>query len=395
MYADELYEALRATPVLPVDRLDYRAIYPAWLFPADHVATVDREEAILHWRRPKTWRSAAECSQPLLHIQYWSPFTSVMLRAVQRHAQALGKHVLVTVHNPAPHEKVPGFGHWERELIQGANKLILHTSHGTRLVRRRFGIDQTDAITEIPHGIRIRTECAVRAEDYSLVDLNPARSYVLTFGNLRAYKGIPTLLKAWRHVCQRRQDVDLVVAGRMWAGTNSLGGRITATLLGTDEVASELRMLLADPVLAGRVILKQGFVPDPVLDALCRISVLGVFAYDRMSAQSGAAARAAGMGLPLVVSEVSGLSDLSTGSECVVKPQDSAGLAAALLRLLSDRQRLQELRHRQRDHARAFEWSVIARRHMDLYQRMYAALQEAAVTRMDVDNPGALSRAQH
>ena len=66
----------------------------------------------------------------------------------------------------------------------------------------------------IPHGVIKQQDTGLRPGDHALADLSPDRQYVLIFGNLRGYKGIPTLLKAWQSVISKIRNTDLIIAGR-------------------------------------------------------------------------------------------------------------------------------------------------------------------------------------
>ncbi len=373
MYADELYSALTSVSCDAVSRIDYRAIYPARLAPSGHDASRLDELALLHWARPATWRQAARIAGGVVHLQHWNPFMSPMLLGVMRHAHRLGKRVVVTVHNPTPHERLRAWEPWERRLLRDADLLIVHTEVGREHLGRRIRSRDGPRIAVVPHGVRIRGATVASAADFGVTCLDPSRRYVLSFGNLRDYKGIPTLLEAWKEVCRRNTDTDLVLAGRSWAGSHSLLGRFSARVLGSDQASNRISALLQDRDLALRVVVRLGFVPEEALDALCRIASFAAFTYDRMSGQSGAAARAAGCGIPLVVTGVGGLKELAIDETYVVRPGDAAALAAVLTRLLNGTEGIDTLRARQVDRARAFDWHTIAREHVRLYGEVAAA----------------------
>jgi len=367
-YTEGLLSGL-AGQELEISVFDYRQLYPKLLVPASRMAeAASGEEAIVHWASPATWRELTEKAAPLLHIQYWSPFTAYMLYFICRHMHALGKKVVLTVHNPASHETFPGSRFFERMLIKSADALIVHSSSGKEaLLSCIRGLDP-ERVFVIPHGVEQNSSEKPRADDYRISGLSPDRKYVVMFGNLRGYKGIPTLLKAWRHVIDTDNDVDLILAGRLWQGRNGLMSRMVARILETDRVANEIAEMLEDSRLQQRVILREGFIPDAVIDAYCRISSLGVFPYDRFSGQSGAATRAAGWGLPLVVSNVGALPMLVADDGQLTEPGDWRGLARILLGLLAEPSVLEGIRSRQNRLIRDYAWNAVGARHLDVYE---------------------------
>lgn len=370
MYSDELWNALQRVDSVRVSQLDYASLYPGSLTPTVGQTQFGGDAAIIHWASPASWRIAAQACHSIAHIQYWSLPTSHALAAVAKHLRALGKRVVVTVHNPSPHEGIPGFSLWERRLLERADAIIVHSESGKRSLLKRYSHLNSGGIHVIPHGIAFRVGGDSSEENYRRTGLMPDRRYVLMFGNLRGYKGVSVLLKAWRELIARDSETDLVIAGRLWSGGRGLLSPLVAHLLGTRRVAHELKALLEDETLARRVVFKEGFIEDGEIDALCRIAELGVFPYERFSGQSGAATRAAGWGMPLLVSDVGGLPDLVPNASCVVQPGDAHQLAERLLALLGDPSELDELRHLHKSHLASAAWEHVAEQHAILYSNL-------------------------
>lgn len=373
VYSEGLLAGLRSNGITP-SIFDYRKLYPTGLVPAESMSsTVMDKTSILHWRRPGTWRRVADRSSRLLHIQYWSPFTAPMLYHVCRHAKRRGKKVVLTVHNPRPHERLPVFGGFEKALIRSVDSIIVHNEMGRDLLMSSKGAPSPDRVFVIPHGVDIRRHehsAENKIVDAEAASLSPIRRYVLMFGNLRGYKGVPTLLDAWARVVRQVDDVDLVLAGRLWDGGGSLSGRAVAWLLKTHRVGEEIKERLSDPDLSGRVILKEGFIPDELLDTYCRVATLAVFPYERFSGQSGAATRAAGWGLPIVVSRVGALPQLVDNNLQLFEPGNAEELADRLCKLLDEPSSLAAVNELQNNRVRAFGWNEVAHEHMKLYRKV-------------------------
>lgn len=370
-YSDGLFSGL-AQQGLKLSKFDYAQLYPPSLVPSSKMTEKIRAEgAIMHWAKPQTWKKVGENSAPILHIQYWSLFTSYMLYFLCRHARRMNKKVVITVHNPVPHEYIPLFSLFEDMLLTNADALIVHSDSGKQALLSRYHNKRIPRVYTIPHGVELVDRTEIKKSDFEALNLSPSKRYVLMFGNLRAYKGVPVLLKAWRKVIESVEDVDLILAGRFWRGNNGRAGKLAARILGTDAVATEVLSLLNEQGLRQRVTLREGFIPDSTIDAYCRIASIAVFPYERFSGQSGAASRAAGRGVPLIVSNVGALPLLVPNKCQVVEPENSNELAVNLCKLLSDPPLLDKLADAQKKHLKKYSWKNIGAMHATLYQELY------------------------
>lgn len=368
-YGDALADALAGEPDVLLQREDYQAAYPRLLHPAvAGSAECSGEGGGLHWGDPRSWWRLARSPADVLHIQHWSAPLACYLWPVARMAALKGKRIVVTVHNPQPHERIPGAAILENRLFAIADALIVHGQRGADVLSARMG--SRHRIHVVPHGVRIQTPPPVAAPaDYEALGLMAERRYVSLFGNLRGYKGVAALLDAWRGILADCPDVDLVIAGRLWDGRSGRAGRAAAWVLGTGADAKHLEEAFADEALKSRVHLREGFLPDATIDALLRLSELAVFPYERFASQSGAACRAAGLGCPVLVSDVGELPELALDETWVVPPRDRSRLGTVLLRKLQAANG--DLRSRQIEAVRSSEWGEVAKAHARLYAGTY------------------------
>ena len=369
-YSDQLIAALRQLPQLEAGVLDYVSLYPSFLLPAaGGKGPPAPENAVVRWNSPSSWRQAAHLSAPVMHMQYWSSLSAHYLHAIAQHLRRQNKRCIVTVHNPDPHEAIPLTGYMEKRLLYAADRLVVHSASGRDILSTRYP-RLKEKIRVIPHGIVRHPSTVAEPGDRELAGLRQDRRYVLIFGNLRGYKGVPTLLKAWKRVVRECADADLLIAGRFWNKGRNPASRVAAFMLGTGRTAREITTLLEDRELRHRVILREQFLPDEVIDACCRVADVAVFPYDRFSGQSGAATRAAGWGLPLVVSRVGALPDLAVDERFVCMPGDDAGLARILVSFLSDSGRSADARKEQLARVEPFCWDHVAQQHLAMYSEL-------------------------
>lgn len=367
-YADALKQALDQIHTVEIDPIDYHSAYPSFLHPA--VAEKARTQGTLSWYNPMSWFRVASCPSDIMHIQHWAPPLSVYLWPLAHMAKRHGKKIVITTHNPKPHESRNFFSYFEKKLLRTADKLIVHSHPGAVHLEETIATEG-QSIHRISHGMDALASPAQRSRnDYIKSGLDPETRYILLFGNLRGYKGVETLLAAWREIESLHTDTQLIIAGRLWDGKSGKLSRIVAKLLGTAPNASHLRSNLSDTRTHARVILKEGFQSDTDIDALIRIADFCVFPYIRFSGQSGAACRAAGMGCPVLTSQVGALPELAIDETWTSPPADIAQLAERIHQKLGGIQSLAVARAQQLEIAHQSSWDVIATGHAAIYESL-------------------------
>jgi glycosyltransferase involved in cell wall biosynthesis len=236
-----------------------------------------------------------------------------------------------------------------RRAFGAMDAVIAHSEHGARRLREQVGLDP-DRVRVIHHGA---FDYLTRLPDERPLppELEGAEGpVILFFGLLRPYKGIDTLLEAFRRV----EGAELWIAGnpRM-------------------EV-EPLRRLAAEA--PGRVRFLTRFVEDAEIPAIMRRADLVVLPY-RDAEHSGVLYAALAFGRPLVLSAVGGFPEVAEqGAARLVPPEDPAALAAALAELVDDESARAELGEAAaRTAAGAYSWDEAGRRTLALYEELREA----------------------
>jgi glycosyltransferase involved in cell wall biosynthesis len=258
-----------------------------------------------------------------------------------------GRPVILTSHDLLPREARPGQANAQRRLYERVDALVVHSQHGRDLLVDRLGVDPA-RVHVIHHGAfehLTRLPSVPLAPELAAVD-GPV---VLLFGLLRPYKGLDTLLAAWREVA----DAELWVVGRP-------------------------RMAL--PVSApDRVRFVPRFVPDAELAAFFRRADIVVLPYSRTERLdfSGVLATALAFGSATVVSEVGGFAEVARlGAARLVAPDDPGALRDALTSLLVDVEARNRLGANALQAARGpYSWDAAARETLTLYSTLLDASQ--------------------
>jgi glycosyltransferase involved in cell wall biosynthesis len=236
-----------------------------------------------------------------------------------------------------------------RRAFGAMDAVIAHSEHGARRLREQAGIDP-GRIRVIHHGAfdyltRLPEEKPLPPE------LEGAEGpVILFFGLLRPYKGIDTLLEAFREV----EGAELWIAGNPRMDVEPL------------------RRLAAEA--PGRVRFLTRFVEDAEIPALMRRADVVALPY-RDAEHSGVLYAALAFGKPLVLSAVGGFPEVAEqGAARLVPPEDPTALAATLSELAGD----EAARARLGEAAAAaasgsYSWDEAARRTLALYAELLEA----------------------
>lgn len=214
----------------------------------------------------------------------------------------------------------------------------------------RLGADLR-RIVDIPNGVDRATFAAPVLRPATLDAAIHPRRFVLYLGRLRKRKGVDVLIEAF------------AAAPSAAAFTLVIGGS------GTEEAA--LRQLASRLNISDRVRF-LGWVCDDLHIHLLQNAYCTVIpsrepeSFGLTILESGAAAR------PVIASRVRALDEhvIDGGTGLLVEPDSPPALAVALDALLSNPARADAMGAAAFERARSFDWSTIARRHIDLYRRL-------------------------
>ena len=233
-----------------------------------------------------------------------------------------------------------------RRAFGAMDAVVAHSEHGARRLRELVGLP-AERVRVIHHGAfdyltRLPEERPLPPE------LQGAEGpVILFFGLLRPYKGVDTLLEAFRRV----KGAELWIAGNP---------RMDMTPLRqlADEVTGQVRFL-------------PRFVEDAEIPAIMRRADLVVLPY-RDAEHSGVLYAALAFGKPLVLSAVGGFPEVAAqGAARLVPPEDPASLAATLAELVGDEAARAELGEAAaRAATGAYSWDEAARQTLALYREL-------------------------
>ena len=316
-YNASLYCELERTHKVRI--YSFRKLYPRLLFPGS--SELDRSpsalrvpsERLLRPLAPGSWaataRRVAAWRPGLVVFQWWHPFFAPayagLIRRLRKRAAPV---ILFLCHNVFPHERM-GSRHIETMLVRMAFRRV----DGFLVQSEELARQVREFRPEAPVR-RVRHPAYSFYRRWDSESPGPGeKPRILFFGNIRAYKGLDVLIEAFARV-RRELEAELVVAGEFYGDSRPLKERVRA--LGLD----------------GAVSWTGGYVPNREVPALFRRAHVVALPY-RSATQSGIVPLAYQFGVPVIASDVGGLSEvvLDGKTGLLFPPGDSGRLAHLLV----------------------------------------------------------------
>ena len=370
-YTAHLAGSLAQRPAVSLEVIDFASLYPRRLYPGGELLdpTAQRPQwpnvrvrTMLRWYNPLSWVWAGLTLRgEVVHAQWWSYILAPTYLVALLLARLRRRRVIVTVHNVEPHES----GRWRRLLnelvLRLADAYIVHDERSRAALAKTVPAGKPIAV--IHHGI-----LSSAGGERSAADARRALSVpedakvVLCFGNIRPYKGVDVLLRAFAAVRERVPEARLIIAGKPW------------------EDWSRYESLIAELGLRDTVDTRLGFVPASDVGALFAAADVVALPYLQFDAQSGVGTRALHHGKALVVTDAGGLPELVSDPRAVVPPGDADRLAEALVAVLTDQALRTRLEEAAKVRARDLGWDTIAEQTVAFYQTLVRERARPAVS---------------
>jgi glycosyltransferase involved in cell wall biosynthesis len=331
--------------------------YPGLLFPGQ--SQLDPQaplptfpvEAALDSIDPRSWRATARRLEAFgpgaVILKWWIPFFGPAFASAVGPLRKRGTRVVLVCDNLVPHEHRPLDGTLTRWMLRNSDGyLVMSESVERDLDRLKPGAKHRRVL----HPLYAQFDRGRWTRETARERLGLAGDVALFFGYVRRYKGLDTLLEAWGRLRARR-PATLVVAGEFYEDAEPYRRQIAT---------------LGD----GAVRLLDRYVPDDEVEALFKAADVAVLPY-RSATQSGVTHVAYAMGLPVITTDVGGLSETVHPGETgiVVPPEDPEALAQAIDRYFAEDQ-ASAFRPRVEALRRAHSWDVLADAAIELIDRL-------------------------
>ena len=250
-----------------------------------------------------------------------------------------GKYVL-TVHNLLPHDQRTRWSRWLFKLVYRIpHLLVVHTAKMKDQLAESFRVS-ADRIVVMQHGLNdiVPDQGRTRAECRAWLGLPADACVLLLFGRIRRYKGVETLLEAFR---EDDTGSFLVIAGAPDSAS----------------YARSIEELVREHPCRDRVLYRPGFIDNAELASYFRAADLLVMPYRHID-QSGVLFLAFRFGLPVVAFDVGELREyLPDDTGVLVEGTGAQDLAEGIRRFQRQQQRFG--RDRIHRHAQRFRWERV------------------------------------
>ena len=244
----------------------------------------------------------------------FAPAYGVMARRLA----AQGIRVAAIVHNVYPHEKRHGLVSRLAGYFLKRCDALLTLSDAVAADLRALGV--AASVETAPHPVYGHFgDPLPREEARKRLHLPEDADVLLFFGFVRAYKGLPVLLRALPRILARRPRARLVVAGEFY------------------EDEQTYRDLIASLGIGDAVLVRSEYIPEEEVGLYFSAANLVVQPYESAT-QSGVVQTAYHFDRPVVVTDVGGLAEVVADgvSGYVAPPGDPAALADAVIRYFEE-----------------------------------------------------------
>jgi glycosyltransferase involved in cell wall biosynthesis len=320
--------------------------YPRFLFPAstqkDHSRNVIsfKNTPMIDSINPVSWlRTTFEIAQlkpDLVLFQWWQPFFGPSFGTIALLARKFAcPNLIFLCHNVRPHESSLADRILTQYGLRSAAAFIVQSEE-----------DRANLVELFPQATIVRTphptydifdQDSPITQDEARRELGVSGPMLLFFGNVRAYKGLPCLLRALPKVLAQR-PVTLVVAGEFYEGL--------------DEAEALIKVL----GIQDQVRLLNQYVPNEAVRTLFAAADVLVLPY-LTATQSGVAQVAFHFQKGVITTAVGGLPEVVAEGETglLVPPEDPDALAQAILDFY-EREMAGIFAHEIKQRAAQFSW---------------------------------------
>jgi glycosyltransferase involved in cell wall biosynthesis len=313
----------------------------------------------------KLIRYSASAKTRIFHILWNNKFELFDRTMLMLFYKLLGKRLVRTVHNVNAGKRdlkdTPVNRITLRMQYQLADHLFVHTEKMKCELMNEFGVRATK-VSVIPYGINNATPNTSISRDQARKRLGvlDGKKTILFFGRIAEYKGLEYLITAFQLLLERRDDYQLIIAGRPE----------------NDYVKSwnVIQQKMAENVRGRRILIRAEHVPDDQTEFYFKAADVLVLPYTHIY-QSGVLFLAYSFGLPVLASDVGALSEEivegETGS--IFNPKDPVDLAATIERYFASNlfANLSVQRQKIKDFAiERHSWNVVGQLTMEVYKTL-------------------------
>lgn len=335
-----------------VSGVNFRRLYPPLLFPGSSQYTEPPVFTpgvldVVHSYNPLSWKKAAAdiaALKPDVYLYtHWHPFFCASQLSVVNHLRSGNPEIKVAglLHNVVPHEGFP-FQHRLSTALFKKTDIPFVLSSQTHA--EYTGLIPESKPVRLYHPVYEQNlPTTSRSSLREQFGVKPDETALLFFGLIRPYKGLDVLLRALRGIDLKKEKVRLFIAGEFYTKRSDYDELIHA--IGVESIT-----------------LIDRFVSDDEAAELMTLCDAMVLPY-RAASQSGILSNAINFGLPVIASNLSGLSDQVVHGKTglLVEAGDEDALRNAVM-AIKDSKLLQNMRMNTLEMKKQYSWTHFAQR---------------------------------
>ena len=328
----------------------------------------------------KLIRYVSTAKPKVFHILWNNKFEFFDRTLLMLYYQVLGKRIVLTLHNVNAGRRDSRDTRLNRLTLRIqyrlADHIFVHTEKMKRELIEEFGV-QGSRVTVIPFGINnaVPNTRLTPLGARQRLGIRDEKKTILFFGNITPYKGLEYLIAAFQQTLARREDYQLIIAGRPD---------------NCERYWTMIRDAIREDVQAGRILLRTDFVPDEETEIYFKAADVLVLPYKHIY-QSGVLFLGYSFGLPVLAADVGSLKDeiVEGKTGFVFRPKDPVDLARAIERyfasdLYAD---LNNRRQEIRDYAKErHSWDVVGQMTTSVYAGLLGVASSEQVLNRDASS---------
>ncbi|MCS4540975.1 MAG: glycosyltransferase [Euryarchaeota archaeon] len=304
----------------------------------------------------KICKRIEEIDPTVVHIQFTTvAYPKVSFSLLLSLLRKLNRPIVLTQHEAIPEiRKIKLRTGYEKFIYEKVDAIIAHTEHIKKYLLD-IGVPK-EKVAIIPHGVHIASKIS-KGEAREKLNLSSNALILLVFGYISRHKGIEYAIKAMRSIRKDVEQARLIIAGGLPPLSNDFA------------YLKKLKALSEAEGVVGKTLF-TGYVEDELISSYHRAADILLLPYTNAS-ESGILHLAVGAGLPIIASNIKGLEIVSqNGIGLSVDPYDSESIAAAVKRLLKDKELYQKCIKACQNLAKERCWEKIAEMHVQLYESL-------------------------
>jgi len=361
-YCIELTQAL--SNYVEIDFISFKTLYPNFLYPG---GTEDKDKnfklnenkniktrSFITYYNPFTWAWAGLSAKgDIVHFQWWTTFLSPIFFVILLFLKLRRKKIIFTVHNVLGHETNFIDKLITKIIFLFPDFFILHSIGNIDRMEEVFHISR-DKMIRIPHGIYefYKNEEVTKEESRKKLNIKQNIPVVLSFGNIREYKGVDILIQAFAIVRNELPSSLLIIAGKSW-----IDWKPNKKIIEKYKLQKNIRTFLE-------------YVPMSDVKHYFEASDLVALPYKHFESQSGPGNIALAFHKPLIVSNTGGLPDLLKNKEFVIEKNNVKQLAEKIIKILKNKKLAEQLSKDSKELCKEYSWEDIGEKTAELYKRL-------------------------